>query len=299
MFVATGVYLLKTEPMRLLFILCFAITTPVLAQPPMPFPEANAQWSVNAVNMGVFQPYGSYGIVGDTLIDSLIYRKIAFSNSTLFDITSSTYHSAMRDDDGKWYAIPQSENTEYLLYDFTGEVGDTIIVNNPFEPSQPAPLVVISIDTLEYESLQRRTWILETSFGWQEYWYEGIGSWTGLFHHITFAMDFGHVLVCFHENDWLIHQKEDFINCESTVGIAAVYVGVKPIFAPNPASGVVHIHHDMRPIRTMIIDASGRLVLDASDVREIDVRLLPLGIYLVRIMDHDHRTHTAKLIVEH
>ena len=265
----------------------------------MPFPQ-DAEWSVNLVSMGEFSAFGSYGVIGDTLIGGKSYRRIAFCNMALFDPSIANYHSALRDSIGRWYVIPADASDEYLLYDFRGEIGDTVTVQNPFLQNgfdDPVQLVVVSIDTNEFEGPERRTWQLESFVGWDEYWYEGIGSYNGLFHHLAFISDAGHALVCFHENDSLVYQFQGFSNCEWTTDIAKNFEPQYELH-PSPASNQVKIDLDVPIEQVIVTDLSGRRSHVPWKESVLDVSSLPAGIYVIKIIDRDQRIHSAKLVVE-
>ena len=98
------------------------------------FPEDSAQWSMWFVG-----PEGQsslqYKMKGDTLLNGISYNKIYTDTNINYSYNDSTVHCFIRQDtslDKVYVRYPYAvyqDSTEYVLYDFNVEVGDTIMVH--------------------------------------------------------------------------------------------------------------------------------------------------------------------------
>lgn len=66
---------------------------------------------------------------------------------------------------------------------------------------------------------------------------------------------------------------------------------------PNPTNGHVHIE-GARGAEVMVYNAIGQLVKTVQDTNEIDLKGLPKGMYLLRIIDENGAIATKKVVVE-
>jgi hypothetical protein len=153
-----------------------------------PFPTDDATW-INVQKDLTFGPNGfplwnisqvdRYCANGvDTIIDLQVYKKI-----DLCYATSSSYHGALRYDTGRVFFVPKDSINEFLLYDFTVSIGDTINVIQSADMTTPyyttMDIPILDIDTITVNGTPRRR-INGTSAPFNT-WIEGIGSNAGLF----------------------------------------------------------------------------------------------------------------------
>lgn len=127
-----------------------------------------------------------YYLKGDTTINGNVYKKLYFRRQ-IFGEVKDVYLTSLKEASGKIYASDYNWNGlnytvgEYLLYDFSAEVGDTIKSNitpdcncNLLEPQ-----IVTSISTVTLQNGEtRKKYLLSHS----STWVEGIGSLNGLFY---------------------------------------------------------------------------------------------------------------------
>lgn len=148
------------------------------AQTYLPFPDTNAIWVntfYNQVPLGPTYQYVLYDAMnfctdGDTTIGALNYTRIE-------KCPENEYHAALREDNGKIYVVPKDSSTEYILYDFTVNVGDTIH-NLYFEyfngdGNIVEEFIISSVQTVNLDGIDRLVI--------NDMWYEGIGNRQGLF----------------------------------------------------------------------------------------------------------------------
>ncbi len=142
-------------------VVCILTVPLVQGQGAFLFPDTTAKWSVNFVTMGATEPWRIYGMAGDTLIDSIAYKKIMWDGDTVFDGLDQVYAGALREDLGLWLFLPPGDSTELRLYDFSGNEGDTIIIDPVFDGGLgPIAYSVDEIDTLALPGGGRRRWHL-------------------------------------------------------------------------------------------------------------------------------------------
>jgi len=178
-----------------------------------PFPDSNATWCYGF--FGVPIEYGGCGdsqlfcwadppfYVGyDTIINSYHYK-------ILYDSTGHLGY--MRQDSllKKVYVIPAFNNgmglndsTEYIAYNGTLQIGDTInntYLNNPHGDT----IIVSSIDSgLLADNTYRKGISTNLHGGNTGSWIEGIGMTTGFFNQMSVFFEYGRELLCFRNNNY-------------------------------------------------------------------------------------------------
>jgi FG-GAP-like repeat/Secretion system C-terminal sorting domain len=70
------------------------------------------------------------------------------------------------------------------------------------------------------------------------------------------------------------------------------------ILYPNPTAGMIKINSQTQLSRVDILSELGQMVLSKTDMDEIDVSGLQSGIYILRIIDVNHKVGIKKLIIE-
>ena len=173
------------------------------------FPDSNAYFSVS---------YMKFWFQGDTIIENLQYKKVyAQPNNPIADFSKARYFAAIREDTiaEKVYCVlgsyefPPYSTEEYLLYDFSVNVGDTVSFYSLWgfwSPSMKTQ-VVESIDSILIDEHYRKR--INFPVWHEESWIEGIGSTHGLFFSGAFDMVDGMdytILLCVHIDDKVIYQ---------------------------------------------------------------------------------------------
>lgn len=297
--------------MKWLFLLCMLSALCSTAQPPLPFPTGDVQWTVNSVQMGESYPDRIYATMGDSTFNGLLYQKIGWVDNTglPWETEDLTYSGIIRDESGRWLFVPSWSAEEYPLFDFTGDVGDTVSIQNPLFAFDPADYTVESITTTQTVVDERRVWTLipAVGFGYPEYFIEGIGSTYGLFGHSTFISDAGSQLICMEENGELIYRIPEAESCyylstglEERAAEGALHL------APNPSREQVILSVDGADITQaglVVNDAMGRVVeltglQRTMNTLRFDVSALPVGLYTVSITPRDRAPRHVRLMVE-
>jgi len=287
------------EVRNLVFTLLMLLSTGLVAQLGVPFADSNAVWTINYRWMPPspfgYNAYAENTIIGDTMINDLLYKKIDHTGYDVFctDIVTygSTYMGALREDTAlkKVFFIPEGEQNDTLLYDYTLGVGDTlppgynvIILGNE--------LFVSSIDSVETNGVWRQRWNLEAQYmGQFASIIEGVGSTCGLLEDI-FMFEADAFLRCYYQDDTIVYNNVG--NCVMVTD-TCYYVGVPEIietsvnYYPNPVSDklVIQFSDNSRANRSLDIYAvSGICIMSVKVMesqQEIDLEKLDAGIYFM------------------
>jgi hypothetical protein len=305
-----------------------------------PFAD-NAVWSVNNIK---------YATHGDTTICGRNYLKVYRQKEDHpfdFDVEQAEYFCAIRNDTaaqrvygiykeeadvylffciGNHHYLPEytsTHTTEFLLFDFSIETGDTITIAS-FEGSE---IYLYNISTydgeyIDYVNLSDNTArrakkvVIPNGFYYPtwEYpyieWIEGIGSTNGNFYanvdsYFEITEQPSTLLLCYEEGGALLlsfpwdydYNYDCFFlshggTNEQTVGQGTIY--------PNPAHNTLTVE-SASPIREITVyDMTGHAVAvetchGASLQQTLNTSSLPIGIYIVNVIT-DKGSETAKFM---
>jgi hypothetical protein len=264
-------------------------------------PVENAIWSEYYLVYDNINPeiYPYYLIEsGDTVINNLTYHKIVKSNDTIIDFSEDSYTGCFREDLNKAvYFLPQDSINEVLMYDFSKQVGDTVIIpTSPLWKYEALFLIIDNIDSVEIQGNFRKVFHFTEWLTNDLFWIEGIGSNMGfLYSFYSYGIGEGPELNCFTHDDIFIYQ-----NPESWLNSCFVFTEVEDqkyiesemeIF-PNPASSFITITTPQgKPIEeATIYNHLGQKALVAVPVNNtVDVSTLTPGIYFVEIATKEWR----------
>ena len=172
-----------------------------------------------------------YKIEGDTLVDGMSYKVMYTTRNE--DLTGWSVCGVIRETEDR-QVLYRRDGSAYdeILYDFSMEVGDTIIMNGDgFYPDQ---MFVIETNEIIIGGEPRKQIILEYPWGDQEIWIEGIGSLYGIINSGSLFLTGGSTdLLCYYEDGDLIWQN-------TTPGYDECYmVYPTPPTPPEPSQGFV------------------------------------------------------------
>ena len=146
-----------------------------------------------------------YKIEGDTLVDGVSYKVMYTTRNE--DLTGWSVCGVIRETEDK-QVLYRRDGASYdeILYDFSMEVGDTIIMNgNGFYPDM---MFVVETNEILVGGEPRQQIVLEYPWGAQEVWIEGIGSLYGIVDSGSlFLMGGSTDLLCYYEDGDLIWQN--------------------------------------------------------------------------------------------
>jgi hypothetical protein len=277
------------------------------AQPYQPVGVENAHWFMYATPDGVVLDNHAFVVRGDTLINSMTYKKLYyqdFAPEPAYLLEEEYLWGVVRDDslERKVYVIafepyiygyqcPMGE--EQLLFDFSILPGDTTAhclwyENHPW---------ILDSTYISYKyGADRRTIYSE------EYWwifgeiYEGIGSREGLLGTLSYGEQPSE------DYYWLIKycigSDED---CGIISGTADVTFAERPaLIFPNPVIDELNLQF-FRPVHgaIRIYDAMGRLHWSGASSGEPDQQIglgnWPPGLYLLQL-EEEGRRYTVKFV---
>ena len=228
---------------------------------------------------------------GDTLINEVRYTKVM---ETLNGEGTPYQVALLREEDGKVWET-YNGNSEILLYDFTANVGDSLVCGY----GDYFVLDSISIEQIGGVDRKKFWFGLEYDFTGEPYametWIEGIGSDLGLLYCGSYYFCGGYYrALCFHQDGELIWQNPEYDACVIT-SVEEIIDKVISVY-PNPAMETVTID-GVEAAEVQVYNALGQLVKTVRDANEINVAGLAEGVYLLRILDVDGIVYTNKITI--
>ena len=146
-----------------------------------------------------------YKIEGDTLLDGVSYKVMYTTRNE--DLTGWSVCGVIRETEDR-QVLYRRDGSSYdeILYDFSMEVGDTIIMNG--SGFYPDWMFVVETNEILINGEPRKQIVLEYSWGDQEVWIEGIGSLYGIIDSGSLFLTGGSTnLLCYYEDGDLIWQN--------------------------------------------------------------------------------------------
>jgi hypothetical protein len=145
----------------------FFFPSKIFTQTDFPFPLEKAVWSEVQLQLYPSQQFFTvhYGVVGDTIIGDLEFKKLYLSRDSIYDfsdINSLTFIRGIRLDSNKVYITDSpSSSSSHLIYDSSMEVNDTLF-DGGIEFATIGTIVIQSIDSVFLsDGTQRKRWNFE------------------------------------------------------------------------------------------------------------------------------------------
>ncbi len=244
-----------------------------------------------------------YRLNGDTIISGKEYLKLyginhanswdyEYINIDHFELDSAEYIAAVREDSAhKVFIIDADESTEFVLYDFALNEGDTFCFDYIGFECYP----VTYIDSVLIDGEYRKT-INFIDFSNYMVWIEGIGNSIGWF-ELQLLGSWSWDLLCYSFEEDTIHFSS---NCSCnpeylTIGNNPQLSPIK-IF-PIPASDIIHFAGNSEIKEIDFSDFSGRLYSKIVYSRWVDVSAFAAGFYTVAIrMENGEKYFTTVII---
>lgn len=274
--------------------------------------DTNTIWSENNVKY-------SY-ISNDTVsINNKVYHYINSHSDTLIQYNSNVVQTYLVSEDGnKVFWREPFLNKDFLLYDFSLSIGDSIYVTPRTGISYDSILLYCeNVDTLEIMGNMRKRLTMKTinASGYYdtdiEYWYEGIGSDLGLFNSGHLALVFidqvDPKLFCCHKLFDQIYQDSITNSCHGT-GTASIdkesLLSQINVY-PNPVIGNtfnIQTANNTRINRVNLYDNQGKkyeidyTISNTQNFCTVQTNLLSSGLYIVEIVS-DSGYYRKKLIL--
>ncbi len=295
-----------------------------------PFPDSGAVWMMQFTQwceLAPSFPYPhfnydyQYSLNGDTIINGTKYTKVfrenLFTNCIFvsppnnYTCTAPTYYSsywlAYRNDTitKKVWAI--NSGPEFLLYDFSLNIGDTMKGTN-------CEAVIIGIDSILIGTDYRKKFVVDVGLVNGCWIIEGIGN-VGNQSGGSMSGPFGEgccsVCVCnvaWNFNCFIqsgISLYPDTSTCQAINGINALTpLRVPTTIYPNPCKGIFTIsyHSSSQQVTLHLTDVTGKIVFtqrlnNMQSAEQINAMGLSDGFYLYELVSDDKVLSTGKIIL--
>lgn len=249
--------------------------------------EENKTWNVLSVTLTteLDTSYSTitYMLSGDTTLNSIVYQKLYSSKEV--EPTNWSLEYAIREglDKKVWLLDFKSEN-EYLLYDFSVDPEDTVLVGNV----ESIYLHVDSVTEIAINQRQRKKfWMTGINLpDYKETWIEGIGSDRGICWSGSAMLAGGwYRLLCVHKDNDLIYMNPHYQSCFLFTN-NSVFDDTYIKLIPNPANSFMRIINGeyIEIESTQIYNLSGKLVRQYNPKESLlDITNISSGVYLVKI----------------
>ena len=303
-------------------------------------PDSGYYW--NVINLGTecetgsadtIQGYFLYTTIqGDTLVGAKRYKKV-YATNNLKEIVYFMGYFYEDTLNRKVYVVTDNPDDhtiteESLLYDFNIGIGETVddyFDFWTFDEDHPANSNVISVDSIEIESVYRRRIGIQYELFQCDnkkeikidttYWIEGIGNTAGFTLPFLIPMNAGEyavdVLACVSNGAEVVFiNPHEWHNCDSVFlkFIPIIDLNSEEIVTvyPQPADQLLNIELNLGSregnFTIQILDLSGKLVYRqvyfTADIN-IPVNNIQTGIYLIKIQYETGVYFSRKIIIQH
>jgi len=254
-----------------------------------------------------------YYLSGDTLINGITYKKLyqRYVNSQYGKVVTE-YYTSLREASGKIYASSYNRNNtnygEYLLYDFSAEIGDTIKSNITSDCgcNLSHPQVVTGISTVTLQNGEKRK---KYALSYSSEWIEGIGSLGGFFFDaspLCTCLEQPQ-LICYKQNDSYLFSNNsswggncDFINGLDYVKTdkQAASLSSNPLVTSSNLKWNLSNNYSILGITDLV--GKSMFTINVSGLSEYKINRSDLskGLYIIQLSSKDGKQASLKLIVE-
>ena len=286
------------------FLILFCIwTSMTFSQEYYPLIEENKTWNVISVILVGPYPWDTtystltYEFSGDTTIDSQTYLKLYESNEE--NPENWNLWCYMREDNEKkvWHRRDSDEN-EILMYDFSLEVGDSIL--------DYTGLTYLIIDSTGYETIgqdERKKYYLsstEMPDYYSETWIDGIGSNKGICWAGSVLLVGGWSwFLCMSENGELVYMNPNYESCYLITKLDEIENPTIQVY-PNPAKNLLRIDNlekvELESISITNINGQVIKQFDSKNTK-LDISNIASGLYFLKI-EYKNGFLTKKILIE-
>lgn len=262
------------------------------------FPENDAVWKEEHITFAG-PVFNYYALCGDTVLNDNLYSQVvSMQLDSNGQVESTTYLGGLRSNGQQVRYFSDYESTEFLLYDFSLNPGNSITLYIP----DLLDTLTRTVDSVKTEVIagvaRKKIYFKSNTAGFEpEFWMEGIGSSYGLLGRgLDPIPDNVHTLWCYrHESDYLNLSSEtcelpELTGCSITNSTKFTSKGtpLKLTVSPNPTSSrlkfFINKNEELHQCNLKIYAANGKIlkVLDPVGLETplpSDVKLSP-GFYI-------------------
>ncbi|RMA64216.1 T9SS type A sorting domain-containing protein [Ulvibacter antarcticus] len=284
------------------------VSTSLFSQAYKPLLDNVNEWQFTTCNFGCLTD--KYFTDGDTIVDGNTFKILDG-----FHYISRTFLLREQVPERKVFMTfaSSSGNTEYLLYDFSMEVGDSIDMKNPISPFItdagyyevdsiiPRPLV----DGNDYRHFYLSPTLSNTISTDNAVWVEGVGSMS-LINAPGGFPDINEVgnLSCFFKDGELFYSNLDSISgCVSILDLTEIGAPLRDLIVSTSLSEGIGLMSNASEVKYVdIFDLSGRRVQSisnsASPTLVLDFSNLQAGVYLLVAYNNRFQKRSFKVVVD-
>ena len=281
--------------MRSLVIIVFLITSlsRTYGQSFNPFPTENTSWETVTQFMDPGNPSYSYEFDrtdGDTLINGQLYTKInRLSLPSCFIRETNGFVYCKYSNDSPF------DTTEFLLYNFNLQLGDTMQMAMAGYELMFTTGHVEYVDSLLIGSQYHKQIGIT---GWHHIdFVEGIGSLQGLFYPEIPWVDWMADLNCFSANDTIYSLSGQGTteqgNCLQLLNVQETQIDELQVF-PNPTHDYIEIK-GQKIAKAELYSINGQILLETT-LQKINISPFKTGIYLLKLYFPDRTVENFKIV---
>lgn len=271
-------------------ILCFvAFTMNALGQVNYNIVDTNSVWYVYYVHStdtpdDYYSENEIFSINSDTLIETKKYNKLLLNGEFIGGIREDSFGIVYfyPKEYNENYCIDPNISAEYVLYNFTLNVEDTIS-NNEFCWNK-----IYEYDSVFINNDYRKSVTIHNYGQREDTWIEGIGSIKGLLYPIISEFEENYELLCYAYKDEVIYSNPRFNGClVETVTITGDF---SPLVSPNPFEDKFAVSfHNSNTKRIFITNTFGQIVYDnLTDLEVLEIgEIVKSGIYFMQIKQNN------------
>ncbi|HQW97059.1 MAG TPA: T9SS type A sorting domain-containing protein [Saprospiraceae bacterium] len=232
----------------------------------------------------------------DSLIDlnGIIYSRIYYQKSH-YESLSTIYY---REEDRKFYILPEDSINEILLYDFNLNLGDTFRISEwGWNQSESATLTVHQVDS--YTTLdgieRKQIYLSDQGAQYNVRWLEGIGTpdWIFVYPNYRGILSGGFPLTCFSVEGEII--EGDVGGCQSLIKVDNIKPKKTVILFPNPTYGKLSVSGITNYKSMKIYNSWGQEFSYKMNGQDIDITNFKAGVYLAIVTDQHNNQYFGKI----
>ena len=297
------------------FILFFLLISFSTYSQYLPTIKSNCEW--NTYSWFEIAYNTTFQVTGNTLVNDTAYNKLiiyptGYGGGTFEEI------KLIREDSLSKSIYQRLNNTDFKIYDYSLNVGDTFHYENPQWVNYQIDLVLDSITDNVYsvngQYLEinmdplKAYYFHDALMPWDNniIWVEGIGSLAGILFSYTDWQggDEGETLLChYNQNgvrDFHYIYYEELEDCQGYVGLSENKYDRKVQIYPNPIDNSSNIKIKGKDIISVkLIDIHGKPILtkqNLNNLTTIEIQVNRKGLFLLKIQFSDNQYITKKVI---
>jgi hypothetical protein len=276
--------------------------------------EADATWhySYGEGMEAQSEGYERLEVTGDTVVNRINYKIINRTRVYSTGVKRELENLYLRYDSDNDQVLRYTDSKEYLLYDFSAEIGDTIKVEgiNGFGGISFCHLHIDSIRIEVFsDSIQRRVqYCTETQnyqFNFAGRIIEGIGSEVFLIPVDELVCDAGcaNDLRCYQDSKIVL--TNPYIGCEDLISGSYQKISFlqEIMVYPNPTNDLLYIESKKTISNITVYDLQGNMILykyvDSLMNTNIRFQDIESGLYLIRIIFEGGQYETRTVLFEY